>query len=57
MAYVEQNQDCFYLDSDFQPASDMLRKCVNDIASPPLFNCSEDPMGKVSPSDANCKDE
>jgi len=49
---MEKQQECFYLDSDFQPASDMLRKCVTDNTSLPLFNCGDDPMAKVSLSDA-----
>ena len=43
MTSMEQQQDCFYLDADFRPASDMLRKCVGDSMSLPLFNCGEDP--------------
>ena len=46
----EEQHKCFYLDSDFQPASDMLRKCVGDPMSSDLFNCS-DPMRQVLPSD------
>ena len=52
MTSMEKQQECFYLDSDFQPASDMLRKCVTDNTSLPLFNCGDDPMAKVSLSDA-----
>ena len=43
MTSMDQQQDCFYLDADFQPASDMLRKCVGDSTSPNLFNCDGDP--------------
>jgi hypothetical protein len=43
MVSMDKQQDCFYLDSEFQPASDMLRKCVGDGASPNLFNCDGDP--------------
>ena len=41
MVSMEEQKRCFYLDSDFQPASDMLRKCVGDNASPYHFNCGE----------------
>ena len=43
MTSMDKQQDCFYLDADFQPASDMLRKCVGDSMSPNLFNCDGDP--------------
>tara|TARA_B110000858_G_C17752101_1_gene450185 strand:- start:441 stop:1109 length:669 start_codon:yes stop_codon:yes gene_type:complete len=43
MVSMDKQQDCFYLNSEFQPASDMLRKCVGDSASPNLFNCDGDP--------------
>ena len=31
MTSMEEQSRCFYLDSDYQPASDMLRKCVEII--------------------------
>ena len=34
MTSMEEQSRCFYLDSDYQPASDMLRKCVGDKTSP-----------------------
>ena len=51
MVSMEEQKKCFYLDSDFQPASDMLRKCVGDNNSPYRFNCEEDPMRQVLPND------
>ena len=48
---MEEQKRCFYLDSDFQPASDMLRKCVGDNNSQYRFNCGEDPMRQVLPSE------
>jgi len=51
MVSMEEQKKCFYLDSDFQPASDMLRKCVGDNNSSYRFNCEEDPMRQVLPND------
>ena len=48
---MEEQKRCFYLDSSFQPASDMLRTCVGDKNTPYRFNCEEDPMGQVKPED------
>ena len=47
MTSMEEQSRCFYLDSEFQPASDMLRKCVGDKSSPYRFNCGDDPFAKV----------
>ena len=44
MTTMENQLECFYLDSSFQPASNMLRKCVQDETSPYKFNCGDDPM-------------
>ncbi len=44
MTTMENQLECFYLDSSFQSASDMLRKCVQDEASPYKFNCGDNPM-------------
>ena len=51
MASMEEQKRCFYLDSSFQPASDMLRTCVGDNNTPYRFNCEEDPMKQVLPED------
>ena len=51
MVSMEEQKRCFYLDSDFQPASDMLRKCVGDNTSPYRFLCGDDPMRQVLPTD------
>ena len=51
MVSMEEQKRCFYLDSDFQPASDMLRKCVGDNTSPYRFSCGDDPMRQVLPTD------
>jgi len=49
MSFMEEQGKCFYLDSDFQPASDMLRGCVGDKNSPIRFNCGDDPMRQELP--------
>ena len=36
--------NCFYLDSSLKPASDMLRKCVQDESSPYMFDSGSDRM-------------
>jgi len=46
---MEYQQNCFYLDSDYQPSSDMLRECVGDHSSPYL--CGVNPMGQDLPGD------
>jgi hypothetical protein len=51
MTSMEKQLKCFYLDSELQPASDMLRQCVGDNTSPYRFNCEEDPMKQVLPED------
>lgn len=51
MSSMEEQSRCFYLDSDYQPASDMLRKCVGDNTSPYRFNCGDDPMRQEMPED------
>jgi hypothetical protein len=51
MTSMEEQLRCFYLDGEFKPASDMLRKCVGDENSPYRFNCEEDPMKQVMPED------
>ena len=51
MVSNEEQQRCFYLDSDYQPASDMLRECVGDQHSLWRFNCESDPMRQVLPDD------
>ena len=43
--------NCFYLDSSLKPASDMLRKCVQDESSPYMFDCGSDPMSQEMPGD------
>ena len=43
--------NCFYLDSSLKPASDMLRKCVQDESSPYMFDCGSDPMRQDMPGD------
>ena len=43
--------NCFYLDSSLKPASDMLRKCVQDESSPYMFDCGSDPMRQDIPGD------
>jgi len=48
---MEEQSRCFYLDSDYQPASDMLRKCVGDNTSPYRFSCGENPMRQELPED------
>jgi len=48
---MEEQSRCFYLDSEFQPASDMLRKCVGDNMSPYRFNCGDDPLRQELPED------
>lgn len=49
MSFMQEQGKCFYLDSDFQPASDMLRGCVGDKNSPIRFNCGDDPMRQELP--------
>ena len=44
MTTMEDQLQCFYLDSSSQNASDMLRKCVQDRNSELDFNCKDDPM-------------
>ena len=51
MTSMEEQSRCFYLDSDYQPASDMLRKCVGDNTSPYRFSCGDDPMRQELPED------
>jgi hypothetical protein len=51
MTSMEEQGRCFYLDSEYQPASDMLRKCVNDNTSPYRFNCGDNPMRQEMPED------
>jgi hypothetical protein len=51
MTSMEEQSRCFYLDSDYQPASDMLRKCVGDNTSPYRFNCGDNPMRQELPED------
>lgn len=51
MTSMEEQLRCFYLDSELNPASDMLRSCVGDKSSPYRFNCEEDPMKQVLPED------
>ena len=43
--------NCFYLDSSLKPASDMLRKCVQDESSPYMFDCGSDPMRQEKTGD------
>lgn len=43
--------NCFYLDSSLKPASDMLRKCVQDESSPYMFDCGTDPMRQENTGD------
>ena len=50
MVSNEEQQRCFYLDSDYQPASNMLRECVG-TPGPYKFNCASDPMRQVIPED------
>ena len=50
MTSMEKQQECFYLDSNFQPASNMLRKCISDNTSSLLFDCGEDPSGPFIPN-------
>ena len=42
MTTIERKNNCFYLNSDFQPASDMLRECIGDLSSPYNHNCGND---------------
>jgi hypothetical protein len=51
MTSMEEQSRCFYLDSDYQPASDMLRKCVGDNTSFYRFNCNDNPMRQELPED------
>ena len=51
MTTIDEQQKCFYLDSSFQPASDMLRKCVGDKTSPYRFNCGDNPLRQELPED------
>ena len=51
MTSMEEQSRCFYLDSGYQPASDMLRKCVGDKTSPYRFNCNDNPMRQELPED------
>ena len=51
MTSMEEQGRCFYLDSDYQPASDMLRKCVKDNNSPYMFNCGDNPLRQEKSSD------
>lgn len=51
MGSMEEQGRCFYLDSDFQRASDMLRECVGDKTSLYRFNCEENPMRQELPED------
>jgi hypothetical protein len=51
MTSMEEQSRCFYLDSDYQPASDMLRKCVGDKTSNYRFSCGDDPMRQEMPED------
>ena len=51
MTSMEEQSRCFYLDSDYQPASDMLRKCVGDNTSPYRLNCGDNPMRQELPED------
>jgi len=44
MTTMEDQLNCFYLDSSKQNSSDMLRKCVQDNNSPYGFNCGDNPM-------------
>tara|TARA_E500000178_G_scaffold221100_1_gene218189 strand:- start:193 stop:867 length:675 start_codon:yes stop_codon:yes gene_type:complete len=48
---IEKQKKCFYLDSDYQPASDMLRECVGDINTPYKFGCDNNPMRQEMPED------
>ena len=41
---MEEQMNCFYLDSSFQSASNMLKKCVQNQNSPYQFNCGDNPM-------------
>mgnify|MGYP004349484551 CR=1 FL=1 len=47
---MEEQLNCFYLDGN-QSASNMLRKCVNDLSSPYEFNCGDNPMKQEGPND------
>ena len=49
MGFMEEQGKCFYLDSEFQPASDMLRECVGDKNSQIRFNCGDNPMRQELP--------
>ncbi len=51
MSNIEKQKRCFYLDSEFQPASDMLRECVGDINTPYRFGCDNNPMRQEMPED------
>lgn len=51
MSSMTDQQNCFYLDSDYQAASDMLRECVGDQKSAFRFNCNDNPMRQVLPDD------
>lgn len=51
MTSMEEQTNCFYLDSELKPASDMLRQCVGDSNSPYRFNCEENPMKQVMPEE------
>ncbi len=51
MSNIENQKRCFYLDSESQPASDMLRECVGDINTPYRFGCDNNPMRQEMPED------
>ena len=41
---MQEQMNCFYLDSSINPASDMLKKCVGNKNSPYSKNCGDNPM-------------
>lgn len=51
MSNIEKQKRCFYLNSEFQPASDMLRECVGDSNTPYRFGCDNNPMRQELPED------
>jgi len=44
MTNMQEQANCFYLDSSIRPASDMLKKCIGNKNSPYSKDCGDNPM-------------
>lgn len=51
MTNMQEQMNCFYLDSSIKPASDMLRKCVGNQNSPYSKDCGDNPYSQETQYD------